>query len=205
MTKEVFSIHIADVSAFARQLGRALQERHAERPLPPGHTELLNLIARTQGQRNWQALRVALRAAPHPEPAATRAVEPPVASASPTSSPRAGSDTLSATARRALGQFDELGRLRRWPARYSVQRLVMWVLWTRFDAKRSYTEPEVNAVLKSAHLFGDHVTLRRELINHRLMSRRSDGSDYRKLPLRPDDEARALLTAWRAQLRAAEA
>ncbi len=205
MTKEVFSIHIADVSAFARQLGRGLQERHAERPLPPGHTELLNLIARSQGQRNWQALRVALRAAPHPVPAAVPAAAEPLTAAQPRPGPRPAADTLSATARRALGQFDELGRLRRWPAKYAVQRLVMWVLWTRFDAKRAYTEREVNAVLRSAHLFGDHVTLRRELINHRLMSRRSDGSDYRKLPARPDDETRALLTAWRARLRAAEA
>jgi hypothetical protein len=44
------------------------------------------------------------------------------------------------------------------------------------------------------------VTLRRELINHRLMSRQSDCTDYRKLPARPDDDTRALLKAWRAQV-----
>jgi hypothetical protein len=89
----------------------------------------------------------------------------------------------------------------RWPVKFSVQKLVMWVLWTRFDGKRSYTEAEVNTVLKAANLFFDHVTLRRELINHRLMSRQSDCTDYRKLPARPDDETRALLTAWRARYR----
>ena len=193
MSKELFSLQIADVSAFARTLCKALQERHAAKPEPPGQVELLNLIARSQGQRNWPALRLALReqlpAAPVQPPAATSAE----ASAAP--------PALTDNARKALAQFDQQGRLMRWPVKFSVQKLVMWVLWTRFDAKRSYTEPEVNAILKAANLFFDHATLRRELINHRLMSRQSDCSDYRKLPARPDDEARALLTAYRARFK----
>jgi hypothetical protein len=191
MSKEIFALHIADVSAFARALGQALKLRHAGKPEPPGQVELLNLIARAQGQRNWQALRQALRQAPLAPASAgdgsAPAPEPPA--------------PLTDTARKALAQFDQRGRLMRWPVKYSVQRLVMWVLWTRFDAKRSYTESEVNAILKAANLFFDHVTLRRELINHRLMTRKSDCSEYRKLPARPDDEARALLTAWRARYR----
>ena len=77
----------------------------------------------------------------------------------------------------------------------------MWVLWTQFDGRRVYTEAEVNQILKAANAFGDHVTLRRELINHRLMTRKSDCSEYRKLPVRPDEETRALLGAWRAMRR----
>ena len=69
--------------------------------------------------------------------------------------------------------------------------------------ERLYTEKEVNAVLKDANTFGDHVTLRRELINHRLMARKSDCSEYRKLAARPDDETRALLAAWRSRARGA--
>jgi hypothetical protein len=186
MSKEVFAIHIADVSAFARTLGQALRQRHADKPTPPGQVEMLNLIARAQGQRNWQALRQAVRAAP----------------AAPSPLPAATQTPLSDNARKALALFDSKGRLMRWPVKFSVQKLVMWVLWTRFDAKRSYTESEVNTVLKAANLFFDHVTLRRELINHRLMSRHSDCTDYRKLPVRPDAEARALLTAYRARFRA---
>ena len=106
---------------------------------------------------------------------------------------------MSDNARKALAQFDDVGRLKRWPTKYSVQRLAMWVLWTRFDAKRLYTEREVNAVLKAANAFDDHVTLRRELVNHRLLTRKPDCSEYRKLPARPDDETRALLHAWRAR------
>ena len=89
----------------------------------------------------------------------------------------------------------------RWPHKLTVQRMAMWVLWTRFEAKRPYTEPEVNAILKDANRFFDHVTLRRELVNHKLLARNSDCSEYWKLPARPDDETRALLAAWRALVR----
>ncbi len=187
MSRQAFALTVPDVSALARALGRCLAERHARKPAPPSHVELLNMLARAAGQRNIQALRAA-----------------PTVSAAPTATvaaaprPRAASETaLSANARKALAQFDDQGRLLRWPVKFSVQRLAMWTLWTRFDAKRVYTEKEVNAVLKQANDFGDHVTLRRELINHRLMQRKSDCSEYRKLAARPDDEARALIAAWR--------
>lgn len=177
---------IDDLSRFARALGRALADRHAAGEAPPGHVVLLNLIARAAGHRNLQALK------------AHAATAPPVPP-SPTAAPPALTDN----ARKALGQFDAQGRLQRWPAKFSVQALVMWVLWTRFDAGRVYTEREVNAILKDAQNFGDHVTLRRELVNHRLLARKSDCSAYRKLPARADAEARALLAAWRGRVRAA--
>ena len=190
MTRIAYPLAVPDVAAFARALGAALKERHAAKPEPPGHVELLNLIARAAGQRNMQALRQqALRAASLAVPPAAAEPAPPPA--------------LTDNARKALQQFDRQGRLMRWPVKYSVQKHVMWVLWTLFDAKRVYTESEVNTILKAAHLFFDHATLRRELINHRLMERKSDCSEYRKLPVRPDDEARTLLSAWRARVRGA--
>jgi len=41
------------------------------------------------------------------------------------------------------------------------------------------------------------------LINDRLLTRKSDGSQYRKVPARPSDEARSLMAAWRARQAAA--
>lgn len=186
MPRLTFPLPVADMATFARALGRALAERHISQPEPPGHVELMNLLARAAGHRNLAALRAA-----------------PAAAASAATSAQSANDktTLTANARKALGQFDTAGRLQRWPVKFSVQRLAMWALWTRFDAKRVYTEREVNAILKDANTFGDHVTLRRELINHRLMSRKSDCSEYTKLPARPDEETRALLAAWRAKAR----
>src|SRR5262249_24081328 len=57
----------------------------------------------------------------------------------------------------------------------------------------------VNAVLQDANAFGDHVLLRRELVDHKLVARKSDCSEYWKLPARPDAETRTLLAAWRAR------
>ena len=187
MPRTALAFHTPDLSAFASALGRSLAARHSAKPQPPGHVEMLNLIAKAAGHRNAQALRSATLAAPAPAPLTAGTAPTPT--------------TLSDNARKALNQFDTAGRLVRWPVKYSVQVLVVWTMWTRFEAKRSYTEREVNAILKDANTFGDHATLRRELINHRLMSRKPDCSDYRKLPARPDIETRALIKAWRARSR----
>ena len=185
MTREAIPLVLPDVAAFARVLGNSLAAREADKPAPPGHVELLNLIARAAGQRSYQTLRAAAKL-----PSAAAALDD--APAAP---------ALTPAARKALTQFDARGRLVRWPHKYSVQRLAMWVLWTQFDGKRVYTEREVNEIIKLWHTWGDHVTLRRELINHRLLTRKSDGSEYRKLAARPDDEVRWLLRAWRERLR----
>ena len=187
MTREAIAFSVPDIGAFARALGRALQERHDAKPHTPGHVELLNLLARTAGHRSYQGLRAAARM--------------PRAAPSPAETPAA--PALTPAARKALTQFDAEGRLTRWPHKFSVQRLAMWVLWTHFDAKRVYTEREVNEILKRWNTWGDHVTLRRELIDHRLLTRKSDCSEYRKLPARPDDEVRWLLRAWRERTRLA--
>jgi len=182
MTRSVIPITVPDLSAFARSLRRALGEHLDQHKALPTHQALLNHIARAAGHRNLQALQVQ----------APKAVRRAAASAP--------SPVLSAVATKALGSFDQVGRMSRWPHKYSVQRLALWVLWMQFESRRVYTEREVNAVLKAWHTWGDHVTLRRELINDRLLTRKSDGSQYRKLPARPSDEARALMAAWRARL-----
>lgn len=187
MPRELIPFATPDLSAFARALRRALAERDAAEP--PSHVELLNLLARAAGHRNLQAM----RAAP-PAPLARAAAED-----------RTPPPPLSEHARRALRLFDSRHRLVQWPGKFAVQRMAMWLLWTRFEARRVYTEREVNEVLKAAHTFGDHATLRRELVNHRLLERKSDCSEYRRLPARPDPEERALLAAWRARQRQATA
>jgi hypothetical protein len=182
MTRAAVPFVAPDLSQFARALARSLKER-AE---PPGHVELLNLLARAAGHRNVQSLRAA----------ALRAPRLPTAAEDLPASPG-----LTPTARKALTQFDSRGRLVRWPARHAVQRLAIWVLWARFDARRVYSEREVNEILKAWHTWGDHATLRRELVNHRLLERKSDCSEYRKVAARADDEVRALLHAYREQLK----
>jgi hypothetical protein len=184
MPREPIPFTVADLSVFARALSRALTERESAEP--PSHVEMLNLLARASGHRNFQALRAARRTPATPLAAEDRASLP-----------------LSPHARKALRLFDSRDRMTQWPSRFAVQKLAMWILWTKFELRRVYTEKEVNAVLKDANLFEDHVTLRRELINHHLLTRTSDCAEYRKLAARPDDEARALLHAWRERERGA--
>ena len=184
MSHAPLALTIADASQFAKALRRSLLTRHAAGSPPPGHVELLNLMARALGHRNLQSLQ-ALRPSIPVQPVPATEDQPPPA-------------PLSDHARKALMQFDSRGRLVRWPNKFSVQRLALWVLWTHFDGRRVYTEREVNEILRAAHTYGDHATLRRELVNHRLLTRKSDCSQYRKLPARADAETRALLAAWRA-------
>jgi len=203
MTRTALPYSAPDLSALARLLERALLDHQVTHGRLPGHVEMMNLLARGAGHRNLQALQVAVAQAP------AGAAAPVAADAwfdapdivEPAAQPAPAAPALSAHAKKALEQFDAAGRLEHWPPKFSVQRLVMWVLWTRFDARRVYTEPEVNRILKGWHTYGDHVTLRRELINHRLMTRKSDCSEYRKLALEPDDEVRTLLQALRTSAR----
>lgn len=173
-------LHAPDISDFAKSLARELKTAHDTLNRLPGHVELLNMLARASGHRNFQSLKARPPAAP---PAAAAAPAAPAA--------------LSDTAQRALRQFDAQGRLTRWPIKYSVQRLMLWGLWMRFDGKRRYSEREVNEVLKAWHLFGDHCTLRRELVEMKMLERSDGGAQYRKLPRRPDAEAMSLMRALR--------
>ncbi len=203
MTRTVVPYSAPDLSALARLLERALADHQITHGRPPGHVEMMNLLARGAGKRNLQELqaevtRDASPAGATPPPAgsdiwfdAPELLDPvttPVEPAPPALTERAG---------KTLKCFDFSGRLARWPLKLSQQRLAMWVLWTRFDARRVYTEAEVNQVLKAWHVYGDHATLRRELINHELMTRKDDCSEYRKRVQWPDEEAQGLLRALR--------
>jgi hypothetical protein len=180
MPRHTVPLHADDISSFAKALGRQLSAAHERRAGPPSHVELLNMLARAAGQRNFQSLRV------QPPARASIAAAAPV--------------PLGPIAMKALRHYDDNGRLARWPIKYSVQRMMLWGLWMRFDSRRRYSEREVNELLNAWHLFGDHCTLRRELVNMRLLERESDGSEYRKVRARPDAETMALLRALRSRL-----
>ncbi len=218
MTRTALPYAAPDLSALARLLERALADHHATHGRLPGHVEMMNLLARGAGKRNLQELKAAAAPAAPAVARAAPASTPATAGPSTAAAPPAAADVdpwfdapelldpltspmpwlhLSDHASKALKCFDTAGRLARWPLKLSVQRLAMWVLWTRFDARRVYAEDEVNRVLKAWHVYGDHATLRRELINHQLMTRKSDCSAYRKTSPWPDDEVQALLRALR--------
>lgn len=183
--RERVPLHCDDLSQFAKTLRQQLGEHLQKSPgAAPSHVQLLNMLARAAGHRSVQTLRAQ----------ATLTRTPTVPAPAPAPTPA----TLSAHAAKALTQFDEHGRLSRWPYKFVVQRLAMWGLWLRFDSNRTYTEREVNEILKAWTTYGDHVTPRRELVEMKLLGRKPDCSVYWKEPQRPTDEVRALLQALRA-------
>ena len=53
MSREIHALTIADLSAFARALREALAQREAL----PGHVEMLNLLSKSAGYKNYQHFR----------------------------------------------------------------------------------------------------------------------------------------------------
>jgi hypothetical protein len=187
MTRELTPLEADDLSTFAKQLRSALAARIDDGTGLPGHVEMLNLIARAAGHRNVQALKAA---------AAARSAR---VSAAPPRWHGPKQPGLSAAADRVLRVFDADGRLLRWPGKRPEQVLALWCLWMAFDAKRRYSEREVNEILNAHHAFGDHCLLRRELVEMKLIARTPGGEQYRKLAARPDEDTTALLRAVRAR------
>lgn len=210
MTRMLLPLSIADLSSFAKKLKTDLDERATEGLSAPTHLELLNLLARAAGMRNFQTFRASalnkmltpdlVNAHPQaPDIAPTVAVATGLAD-----DPAINYGTLSPTVRKALMQFDTAGRLVRLPNKLSVQQMAMWWMWTQFAVRRKYTEKEVNQVLNAHHTFGDQATLRRELVNMKLLGRKSDCSAYWKEPMRPNTEVQDFLRALRQAVSGAQ-
>ena len=197
MTRLLVPLSTPDIAAFSKTLKNFLDERHASGKSPPSHVELLNLLARAAGTRNFATLKKAAQTVPCV--VRNKLNEVTLVEGAPTEV--VNLSPMSATVRKALLQFDASSRLVRLPNKLSVQQMTMWALWTKFAANRKYTEKEVNAITNGFHIFGDQATLRRELINMKLLGRKSDCSEYWKEPHRPTEEVQDFLRAWRAGLK----
>lgn len=171
MPKSPLPLRADDLTTFVRALSKQLGDDS------PSHLRLMNMTARAAGYQNVQHMRSAHAAGRK----LARAVD--------------DQPSQSRAANRALHQFDALGRLRQWPSKRSVQTLALWALWARLPADRSMTEQEINERLTAEHLFNDPATLRRTMISCALLSRRKDGTDYRRIAQRPPADAKVLIAA----------
>ena len=163
MTRSVFPFYVNDISALARSLNHQI----AGSDHLPGHLEMLNMLARAAGSRNFQHYR-------------ERSVEAP---------PPVDYSQLERLAR----YFDTTGRLVRWPTKFSHQEPCLWVLWSRIPPRRTLSEREINELLLRSHCFEDPALLRRELKERQMVSRTLDGREYRRIERRPTNEALALI------------
>lgn len=174
MPRTFLPFAVDDISALAR----SLREQLAARTEPPGHVEMLNILARAAGHRNFQQFRA--RAAGRAETTAGPAADP-------------GPAPDLALVERAARHFDDEGRLATWPARASLQTLVLWGLWAQVEPGRSFSEVGFNQRLNALSLIGDPALLRRSLVTLGLMSRTEDCRDYRRIERPPPPEAQALI------------
>jgi len=67
-------------------------------------------------------------------------------------------------------------RLKAFPPKEKKKIVILRKIIEQFEPKRSYTEPEVNDILRD--VFEDYVTLRRYLIEYGYMERTADGAWY---------------------------
>ena len=182
-SREVVPLFAADISTLCKNLRQQLSTAGHE---APGHVALLNMLAKSAGYRNYQML----KACPPLVPPVTQA--PAVESVVGAITLPRGS-TVPVTLRRLLACFDTQGRLTRWPNKYAAQQMAIWALWSRLPAQRELTEKQVNNYIAAWHTFGDQATLRRELVNAKLLWRTVDCRVYRKEVRRPSEETREFL------------
>lgn len=179
MSRTLLPFHSDDISALARSLRGQLTNCESE----PSHLELLNMLVRANGYRNFQHYRAQLAARDRLES------RPPTQAPEPVDFVRV---------KRVLRMFDPGGKLARWPSKRSQQELCLWVIWSRLPAGQVLTEKEVNLLLNEDHLFGDHALLRRWLCDYGMMSRTRDGREYRRVEKRPPAEAFELIRQLRS-------
>ncbi|WP_136442267.1 DUF2087 domain-containing protein [Pacificoceanicola onchidii] len=160
MSKETLSLTIPDVTGFAKSL-------RAELSAPPSHVEMLGLIARSAGYRNWQHMRARLSDAPAAAPD-LKQVD------------------------RAARHFDGEARFARWPGKTAVQRLCLWVLWAQLP-KEPLTERQISARIDALAAFRDAAQIRRALVEHGMVTRARDGSVYLRREQKPETEGLALI------------
>lgn len=86
--------------------------------------------------------------------------------------------------------LDTDGKITSWPAKKARKILLLEYLASKFKMDRSYTEKEVNEIIKYWHTFSDWSLLRREMYNYGLFDRDSDGTNYRlsKKEIKNDDK-----------------
>lgn len=175
MSRPAFALAITDLSAFARSLRGQLA------PLGPvpSHLEMLNIVSRAAGYRNFQHFRAEAETA---VPAAADTPPPPPA-------PEVDLDKVAKLAR----YFGADGGLKSWPARTNHQSLAMWVMWSRLPPRQQFSEIQISEMLDLWHGFGDRALLRRSLVDGKLVERTRDGRAYWRVEREPPPELGPLL------------
>ncbi len=179
MSKTPLPLYVGDISGFAQSLRRQMNDLEHT----PSHVEMLNLLAKAGGFRNFQHFKAQQETKPNPvenTPALTEADLKRI--------------------KQLIRHFDEAGKLIRWPKKFTLRMLSLWVMWSRIPARSAHSELEINALLQENHHFEDHALLRRELVDRGLLERTADGRQYTRIERQPPIEVVELFRKIRSKL-----
>ena len=169
MSKETTPYNCTDISALAKSLRKQLMSCESF----PSHVEMLNILARANGYRNFQHLK-------NQAPETT-----------------ANARQLDVAIPRKLQPFMAKDYvLHAWPVKFSIQKLCFWFFACRFQYQQQYTEQEINEVISRFISFDDFALIRRELCNHKLLKRTDDGRHYWRAAATPPEEFAPLADYW---------
>lgn len=174
MSREYIPLAVDDLSTFSRALAKQLEASEGK----PSHLSLMNMLARAAGWRNFQHLKASLSAGERLAQTDEQIPAEPVDMA---------------RVERAVRLFDAEGRMLRLPSRRAVQILCVWAMWARLPRGDVMTERALNELLNQWHHFGDPAVLRRDMVEMGMLSRNSDGTDYRRIEQAPPASARELI------------
>jgi hypothetical protein len=185
MPRTQLSLEISDLSAFAK----SLRDQIAGLEKKPGHVETLNIVSRAAGFRNFQHFRTTTDRSENsdswkPAPFVTPVVD-------------------EARVMKTMRVFSRDGLLIRWPGKRAQQELCLWFLWSKLPRGKQFGEREIGELLNTLHTFGDAALLRRDLFDLGLVTRKKDGSDYRRVERKPPPELQLLLRRLEAVMAAA--
>lgn len=157
--RDAISLQIDSLSQFSKGLRAQMMPQ-------PKQSEMLTMIARAAGYRNYQHL---------------RAQNPP--------------QTIVDIKQvdRALRAFDGQGRLARWPGKTQIQALALWGVWAGLPARIEMTEREISLRIDTLSTLRDAAQIRRSLVENALLSRNKDGSCYRRIEQPPTPEGKRLI------------
>ena len=83
-------------------------------------------------------------------------------------------------AKRLASYYDSDNKLKQYPKKHTYRMIVLEKIHAAFEFDRTYTEKEVNEIIKDNISFNDIEYIRRELIDNKLLNRLLDGSKYWK-------------------------
>ncbi|MEB2843880.1 DUF2087 domain-containing protein [Rhizobiales bacterium RZME27] len=177
MSRTIIPMEVADLSAFAK----SVREKFSALDHKPSHVEVLNLLSKAAGFRNFQHLRDKQQRA--------EVIQAWNINADPVPQPVADETRVG----RTLRLFSGDGLIIRWPTKRAQQELCLWYLWSKIPRDRLFSEREISALLDTLHTFGDAALLRRDMVDLGMMRRNRDGSDYRWMEKVPPPELPLLL------------